>query len=169
MNLLCLGENTPINVIEGFFRRIWRNLGVDKVSLISHGIFIVRLKTMENRDRILNNPRPFIDFKNPVFLKAWVPDMEICKEEIRSVLIWVQIRDLDFKYWGEKSLSKFVSMIGKYVRVDQTTQSREKLQFSKVLVEVGVSQQFPEVISFINEKKEKVQLHIEYGLETYIV
>lgn len=82
------GANPPINVIQGYFRRILKNLGVDKVSLVSHGIFIIRFTTMENRDKIIAMPRPFFDNK-PVFLKAWEPDMELCKEDVRSIPTWV--------------------------------------------------------------------------------
>lgn len=50
--LVCLfGANPPINVMEGFIRRVWGNQRVDKVALISHGVFMVRSNAMDNRDR----------------------------------------------------------------------------------------------------------------------
>lgn len=118
-SIVCyvFGANPPINVMEGFFRRIWRNLAVDKVALASHGVFLVRFTTMENRDKVLAMPRPTFDHK-PVFLKAWEPDMEICKEEVRTVPIWVQIWGLDFKYWGEKALPRIMQKVGKFTKND---------------------------------------------------
>lgn len=40
--------------MEGFVRRIWKNMGVDKVVVIRKGIFIVRFNKMEKKDRILS-------------------------------------------------------------------------------------------------------------------
>lgn len=72
------GANPLINVIKGFIRRVWGNLGVDKVALVSHGVFIVRFNAMDIRDKVINGPRLFFD-KKPVFMKPWAPDMVLGK------------------------------------------------------------------------------------------
>lgn len=61
-SLLC--ANPPLFVIEGFFRRIWKDLGVDKVASVEHGMFIVRFFFMENCDRVLSDYHPTFDKKN---------------------------------------------------------------------------------------------------------
>ena len=37
-----IGVNPPAYVMEGFIRKIWKNLGVDKVGMLKTGVFIVR-------------------------------------------------------------------------------------------------------------------------------
>lgn len=42
-----IGANLPSYVMEGFIRRIWRNMGVYKFVVLKKGVFIVRFCTME--------------------------------------------------------------------------------------------------------------------------
>ncbi|XP_056685457.1 uncharacterized protein [Spinacia oleracea] len=59
--------------------------------------------------------------------KRGIPvDMNMEKEEIRVVPIWVQLK-LNFKYWGEKSLFKIVQQIGTPIKRDQATANRDKI------------------------------------------
>ena len=43
--MICyvIGANPPFQVIEGFVKRIWKNLSIDKVGLLAKGVFIVRM------------------------------------------------------------------------------------------------------------------------------
>ncbi|XP_056695492.1 uncharacterized protein [Spinacia oleracea] len=59
-------------------------------------------------------------------------DMDFSKEDLRSVPIWVKLHNLDFKYWGEKSLSKIVGKLGILIHVDSATAKRDKLLFERV-------------------------------------
>lgn len=43
------GGNPPQNVIEGFFRRIWGKLGIDRIAAIGNGFCMVRLHSRDVR------------------------------------------------------------------------------------------------------------------------
>ncbi|XP_056689969.1 uncharacterized protein [Spinacia oleracea] len=161
--ILCyvLGANPPQNVMEGFVRRIWGKLGVDKVALVGRGMFLVRFTTMENCQKVINGGFQFFDGK-PVILKPWNADMDISKDPVKKLPIWIQLPNLEVKYWGEKSLSKIVSQIGTMIKVDQATHNRDKLMFAKVLVEVNIDQQFPEVIRFRSEIGRMIEQRVIY-------
>lgn len=62
--------------MEGFIRRIWGKLGIDKVATIRNGLFIVRMKMLEQLDAIIAGGFQFFDRK-PVVVKAWHPDMDL--------------------------------------------------------------------------------------------
>lgn len=64
----------------------------------------------------------------------------------------MELKGLDLKCWGGKSLSNIVSSIGKFVRVDKITQEKSNLLFARVLVEVQTDQEFPEMVQILNEK-----------------
>ena len=70
--------------------------------------------------------------------------------------------NLDFKYWGQNCLTKIVSQIGRYVKVDNATMKRERLQYARVQVEVEVSQEFPEEIVFENEMGVDTTVSVRY-------
>ncbi|XP_062103231.1 uncharacterized protein LOC133814259 [Humulus lupulus] len=161
--LVCyvLGANPPIHVIEGFLRRIWKQQNLDRVSLLTHGIFLVRFHSVEDRDRILKGGYQFFD-KKPLIMKAWDPDVRFTKEDVWKVPVWVQLRNLELKYWGERSMAKIVSSLGNLIKPDQATQNRDKLQFARVLVEMDVSASFSNQICFEDEKGQLIYIEVLY-------
>ncbi|KAJ8429999.1 hypothetical protein Cgig2_033924 [Carnegiea gigantea] len=44
--VLCgvMGANPPLEVMEGYIRRIWRNLSITKVAMVRKGLFLVRFE-----------------------------------------------------------------------------------------------------------------------------
>uniref|UniRef100_A0A803P5I8 DUF4283 domain-containing protein n=1 Tax=Cannabis sativa TaxID=3483 RepID=A0A803P5I8_CANSA len=150
-SIVCyvLGANPPLSIIEGFIRRVW-NGKVDRVGSLSYGVFLVRFDTVEIRDEVLHGGYVFFN-NRPVVMKAWDPDTNFKKEDIRTVPIWIQLPDLDLKYWGEKSLYKIVGQVGVPLQVDPVTKERNKLNYPRVLIEVSIKQEFPGLIQFEDE------------------
>ncbi|XP_060961774.1 uncharacterized protein LOC133031984 [Cannabis sativa] len=144
-----LGANPPLEVLEGFARRDWKEK-VDRVGLISYGIFIIRFASVEKRDNVLNGGYTFFN-KRPVIMKAWNPDTDFQKEDIRKVPIWIQLENLELKYCGQNTLFKLVGQIGDPILVDEITKQRQKLIFPRVLIEVSMKQALPETIEFEDE------------------
>ncbi|XP_062094246.1 uncharacterized protein LOC133800306 [Humulus lupulus] len=155
-----LGANPPLGVFEGFVKRMWKEQ-VDRVGLINHGIFIVRFHNVEKRDEVISGGFMFFD-KKPIIMKPWVASIDFKKENVEKAPIWIQLKGLDLKYWGEKALFKIISQIGNPVMVDQITLRKERLNFPRVMVEVHLKQEFPELIYFINERDEEVFVFVEY-------
>ena len=63
-----LGANPPISVMEGYLKRIWGKLGIEKISLLNRGIFMVRMSSpfgtafvefLVERDQIVLKHREF--------------------------------------------------------------------------------------------------------------
>uniref|UniRef100_A0A803QDX8 DUF4283 domain-containing protein n=1 Tax=Cannabis sativa TaxID=3483 RepID=A0A803QDX8_CANSA len=88
-----LGANPPLSVLDGFVRRIWIRK-IDKVGLLSYGVFLIRFDTMEHRDEVINGGFIFFN-KRPVIMKAWDPNTNFKKEDIRTVPIWVHLTNLE--------------------------------------------------------------------------
>lgn len=103
-SIVCyiLGANPPIQVMEGFIRRIWRNYSIDKVVMVKKGMFIIRFHAMGVRDKVLGGSY-FFDHK-PVIMKAWSHDMDFEKEDPKVVPIWIQVK-IGLKYWGDREIS----------------------------------------------------------------
>ncbi|XP_062080284.1 uncharacterized protein LOC133785040 [Humulus lupulus] len=95
-------------------------------------------------------------------MKAWDPDVRFTKEDVWKVPVWVQLRNLELKYWGERSMEKNFSSLGKTIKPDQATQNRDKLQFARVLIEMDVSTGFSNQICFEDEKGQVIYLEVLY-------
>ena len=50
-----LGANPPVHVIEGFIKRIWKDVEFDKVGLVAKGIYLVHMKSMEGVTMVLES------------------------------------------------------------------------------------------------------------------
>ncbi|KAL2897990.1 putative shell protein 2, partial [Bienertia sinuspersici] len=159
-----IGASPPVQVMEGFIRRIWKQYGVDKVINLPKGMYLIRINSMENRDKVLQHERPFFDSK-PMILKPWVEDMDFMQDEIKKIPIWIQV-SVDFKYWGIRSLEKILKPVGDLLRLDAITTRRERLQYARCMVEVKFNQDFPDHVEFKDEKgnQRRAILHYEWKL-----
>uniref|UniRef100_A0A803NLK2 Reverse transcriptase domain-containing protein n=1 Tax=Cannabis sativa TaxID=3483 RepID=A0A803NLK2_CANSA len=161
-SIVCyvLGANLPLSILEGFARQIWKDK-VDKVGLLSFGIFIIRFTTIEDRDTILNGGYTFFN-NRPVIMNSWDPDTNFKKEDIRAVPIWIQLENLDLKYLGQNTLFKIVGQLGNPIMVDDNTKMRYKLSYLRILIEVTLQQDQPGSICFEDEHGFNVTVGIKY-------
>lgn len=95
-------------------------------------------------------------------MKAWDVDMDLSKNNIRTVPIWMQLENLDLKYWGQRALFKIVGQISEPIQVDAITKERERLSFPRVLVEVKLDQQLPDKVAFEDERGRDVYVNVKY-------
>uniref|UniRef100_A0A803Q1Q9 DUF4283 domain-containing protein n=1 Tax=Cannabis sativa TaxID=3483 RepID=A0A803Q1Q9_CANSA len=99
--------------------------------------------------------------KKPVVLRPWSTEIYSTRM-VNSVPVWVRLNGLGLQYWGKNNLSALVSTIGKPAMIDNVTQERSMVKFSRVLVEIEISDDPPKTISFINERKQLVEQSVEY-------
>ncbi|XP_074289092.1 uncharacterized protein LOC141614232 [Silene latifolia] len=154
-----LGANPPWEIVEGFIRRIWTKFNIDKISM-PNGIFLVRFKTMKMKEKVLSSGHYLFDNK-PMIVKSWEKDLEMKKDDVKSVPAWIKIHKLSLKFWG-KGLPKITSIVGKFFKCDVPTEERTRLGYARVMVELLVDQQLPSNISFKDENGGVVQEDIEY-------
>ncbi|XP_074297634.1 uncharacterized protein LOC141628380 [Silene latifolia] len=155
-----LGANPPWEVVEGFIRRIWTKYNIDKISFMPNGIFFVRFKTMEMKEKVLSSEHYLFDNK-PMIVKPWTRDLEMTKEDVKSVPAWVQIHKLPLKFWG-KGLPKIASLLGKFIKSDVATEERTRLGYAHVMVELVYDQDLPSQIAFKDENGSVIRVDVEY-------
>lgn len=145
-----LGSNPPLAVMEGYFNRIWGNRGIDKVAVVNKGVFLVRFQSEEARNRTVEEGVQMFD-KKLIVIKPWKQDIDMKKEKIDRIHICIRLIGLDIKCWGKNALTKIAGMVGKPLKADSATSQKERLTFSRILVEVSINQQYPSTIMFKNE------------------
>lgn len=84
--MLCCGCQSPIPMMDGFLRRIWKSFGIDKIVVVNKGLFLVRCHNVVDRDKILNDGFNFFDNK-PLIVKQWHAEMDFKKEELKTVSV----------------------------------------------------------------------------------
>ena len=88
--------------------------------------------------------------------------MDVPAETIKSLPLWVQLPDLDIKYWGLSSLSKICSVLGIPIKTERYTKEKTWIGYGRVLRDISIEGRFPEYVEFINELGVLVRHPVHY-------
>ncbi|XP_074283310.1 uncharacterized protein LOC141607861 [Silene latifolia] len=144
-----LGANPPVEVVDGFIKRIWGHLPIDKVSFLPNGVFLVRFNTKAAKDRVLQQGHYLFDNK-PLIVRPWSPDVELNKDDVKEVPVWVRLEHLPLKFWG-KCLPRIAGLLGKFVQMDVATKDKTRLGFARVMLEVPFGKPLPGSVKFMDK------------------
>lgn len=143
MVALVVGANPPLHVIDGCVRRIWKDLDIDTVGMVDKGVFMVRMKSIEFRDKAYESNGVMFDNKRFV-IKPWTPEMQTNKTSLSCMPIWIQLPKLKVEYRKESSPMKISDIVGNIIKVDSATPQKSRLRFAWVLVEMNTPDDFLE-------------------------
>ncbi|XP_062103378.1 uncharacterized protein LOC133814434 [Humulus lupulus] len=160
MICMVLGANPPFVVFEGFIKRIWGKLGIDRIVRLNAGFTLVKFRDEATRDLVLEAGVLHFDRKL-VIVKPWSADLDTVKV-VKSVPVWIRLPGLGLQYWGTKCLSALMSTIGNPILVDNVKKNRTMMQFSRVLVEIEITEEVPKSIQFINEKGQLMEQLLDF-------
>ncbi|KAL2931019.1 hypothetical protein RDABS01_036429 [Bienertia sinuspersici] len=156
-----LGANPPYSVMNGFCHRIWGKKGLDKVPMVGRGLFLIRFNTVEQCNKVLTGEPQFFDYKL-LIMKQWDPGMDLHKENVKTIPIWIRLTNLELKYWGSKCLDKLGDCIGTTLKVDHITLNKERLAYARNLIGEGLDKDLPYHMWFMNEKGISMKQAVEY-------
>ncbi|XP_062085792.1 uncharacterized protein LOC133791901 [Humulus lupulus] len=157
---MVLGANPPFAVFEGFIKRMWGKLGIERIARLNAGYTLVKFRDEVTRDLVLEAGVIHFDRK-PIIVRPWTIDLADMRL-VKSVPIWVRLPGLGLQYWGTKCLSALMITIGKPILVDKVTKDRSMMQFARVLVEIEISDEIPKSIKFLNERGQLMEQFVEF-------
>ncbi|XP_062094166.1 uncharacterized protein LOC133800227 [Humulus lupulus] len=155
-----LGANPPFAIFEGFIKRIWGKLGIERIARLNNGLTLVNFRDELTRDLVLEAGVLHFDRK-PAIVKPWSADLDTLKA-VKSVPVWVRLPGLGLQYWGTKCLSALMSTIGVPILIDKVTKDKSMMQFARVLVEIEFSEDLPKSVQFLNEKGQLMEQLLEF-------
>ncbi|GKB77528.1 hypothetical protein Tco_0944423, partial [Tanacetum coccineum] len=99
-------------VVANYDRNTWGKFGLVKSMLKSStGIFSFQFSSMEGLDAIFENGLWFIH-NNPLILKKWNPDVNLLKEDVSNVPVWVKLHGVPVTAFSEDGLSAIATKLG---------------------------------------------------------
>ena len=104
----------------------------------------------------------FMFDKKSFIVKSWVASMSYDKENLFTLPIWTRFPGLNVMYWAEKSLGKIAGMLGVVKKFDTATTSRTRGMFARVLIDMSITDEFPDELCFGNEYGELISQSIIY-------
>lgn len=72
--------------------RVWRKFIIEKVVMTDSGVFMVRFRTMAEKDQAMEGGPIFFDSK-PVVMKIWSPDLDLSAESVKICQIGSDLKD----------------------------------------------------------------------------
>ncbi|GJX65410.1 putative reverse transcriptase domain-containing protein [Tanacetum coccineum] len=128
-------------VVANYVKNTWGKYGLIKSMLnLSTGIFSFQFSSIEGLDAMLENDPWFIR-KNPLILKKWNLDVNLLKEDVGNVPVWVKLHGVPVITFSEDGLSVIATKIGTPLMLDSYTfdmciQSWGRSSYTRVLIEV---------------------------------
>lgn len=102
------------------------------------GWIVFKFQNEEIRDKILSGG-PYMIFGRPLMLRS----MPICfafdDSELLIMPLWITLPGLPLECWNATILSKIASQVGKPITTDELTETKQRVSYARVLVEVDVS------------------------------
>ncbi|XP_074288389.1 uncharacterized protein LOC141613551 [Silene latifolia] len=147
-------------LVEDYIYNVWGRFGVERVSFLDNGVFLVRFTKNEDRDALLQSVYYLYDNK-PIVIKPWTVDMELVKAKVDVVPVWVKLFNVPLKFWGS-CLPAVAGLVGKFVKKDQETHDKVRLSYARVMVESAMDQPLPAKVKFLDESGKLVFVPVEY-------
>ncbi|XP_074289139.1 uncharacterized protein LOC141614280 [Silene latifolia] len=95
----------------------------------------------------------------PLIVRPWSSDVDLVKEDVKDVPVWVRLEQLPLKFWG-KCLPRIAGLLGKFIQCDVATKDKTRLGFARVMVEVPFGKAIPDKIKLLDEDGHVVVINV---------
>ncbi|XP_010445926.1 PREDICTED: uncharacterized protein LOC104728667 [Camelina sativa] len=99
----------------------------------------------------------------PMLVSKWTPLVEEAQPALRSVSLWVTLKNVPSTMFTEKGLEFLFSAVGKPIRLHPTTESCTKFDEAKMLVEADLTRELPREYVFMGEEDRELESTVQYS------
>ncbi|GJT00414.1 retrotransposon protein, putative, ty1-copia subclass [Tanacetum coccineum] len=146
-----LGRRVAYLVVANYVRNTWGKYGLVKSMLNSStGIFSFQFSSMDGLDTMLENGPWFIR-NNLLILKKWDTDVNLLKEDVGNVPVWVKLHGVPVTAFSEDGLSAISTKLGTPLMIDSYTsdmciQLWGRSSFARAMIEVRADVELKDTI-----------------------
>nr|XP_016466880.1 PREDICTED: uncharacterized protein LOC107789555 [Nicotiana tabacum] len=155
-----LGGNSSFKDMFNFVYGVWSFVATPQVFLHDDEYFVFKFESEDDKKLVIQKG-PYTFNNRPMILKQYEPKFQINKEKTRNIPIWVIFPGLPVEYWIKENLGRIASCIGKPICSDRLTAEGERISYARMLIEMAISQELPNVLLI----EEAEGIHREQELE----
>ncbi|XP_058742312.1 uncharacterized protein LOC131614775 [Vicia villosa] len=159
--MYVIGEDLSMNAVRKFMLNMWNFISLPELYYNNEGYFIIRFNSKSDRDMVLVRG-PYTIHRKPMFLHEWKPDFKMQDDMIRTLPLWAMFPQLALMYWGEKSIGKISSALGKPLMTDECTAKKLRVSYARVLIEIDVTKELQQYINIRGPSGELLRQDVEY-------
>lgn len=126
-----------------------------------NGYFFFKFGEEEECNRILQNG-PWLFDGRLIVLKRWTEGLELERDLLSSVPIWVRMPSLPLKLWSRDIISRIASLMGKPLFMDRATTMGDRIDYARCFIDIKAGFPFPNKVSIQVEEGELQDIDIEY-------
>ncbi|GKD60792.1 retrotransposon protein, putative, ty1-copia subclass [Tanacetum coccineum] len=167
-----LGKRVAYPVVSNYVRNTWGKFGFIKSMLNSStGLFSFQFSSTDGLNSMLENGPWFIR-NHPLILCKWNPDVDLLKEDVGNVLVWVELHDVPIMAFSEDGLSAIATKLGTSLMLDSYTsdmclQSWDMSSYARVMIELWADVELKDTIvvvmpKIIGERYYTCTVRVEY-------
>ncbi|XP_026458992.1 uncharacterized protein LOC113359600 [Papaver somniferum] len=156
-----VGKRLPFLLVKFFVQRAWKLKADMNMTLHGDSMFVFEFNSAEDRSASLQQGCLFISGQ-PFVVRPW--SLLIVQElaELKTIPIWINMRNVPLHLWNAKGLGKLASFIDAPLLLDKKISTRSRTPYARVCVEVTVDSDLPSHIDALVGKT-KIQIHVEYN------
>ncbi|GKD86577.1 putative reverse transcriptase domain-containing protein, partial [Tanacetum coccineum] len=146
-----LGKRVAYPVVDNYVRNTWGKFGLVKSMLnSSNGLFSFQFSSMDGLNSMLENGPWFIR-NHPLILCKWNPDVDLLKEDVGNVPVWVKLHGVPVTAFSEDGLSAIATKIGTPLMLDSYTsdmclQSWGRSSYARAMIELRADVELKDTI-----------------------
>ena len=145
--------------VHSIVNKIWSQGGKIEVYEVDATTMKFRVSDSNMRARILR--RGMWNIRNiPLVVTKWIPKELEEKPEVKSISLWVHLKNVPMHMFSWEGLSFITSAVGFPVRLHPEMASCSNFKVAKVFVNADLSKDFPKEINFTKEGKSFL---VEFG------
>ncbi|GJW48222.1 reverse transcriptase domain-containing protein [Tanacetum coccineum] len=133
-----LGKRVAYLVVENYVKNTWTKFGLVKSRMIKD-MFFLKFGSKEGMKAMLESG-PWLIRNLPLILKQWTPDVNIMKEDVSDIHVWVKFHDVPIIAFTEDGLSAIATKLGNLFVLDSymaamCTNSWGRASYARAMVE----------------------------------
>jgi hypothetical protein len=132
-----LGRSIGYKALETRLKQMWVRNGVLNIVDLSNDYYLVTFSNKQDQEHALLEG-PWLIYDHYLTVREWSPNFNPATDAIQKVAVWVRFSGLPIEYYDAKVLSFIGDRIGRTVKVDKNTLTRERGKYARLCVEVDL-------------------------------
>jgi hypothetical protein len=133
-----LGRRIGYKALETRLKQMWVRKGVISIIDLSNDYYLVVFTNEEDKYAALMDG-PWFIYDHYLTVKEWSPNFQPASDTIEEVAVWVRISGLPIEFYDAKILNFIGNRVGKTVKVDKNTLTRERGKYARLCVQVNLT------------------------------
>ncbi|GJU43505.1 hypothetical protein Tco_1200771 [Tanacetum coccineum] len=136
-----VGKRVAFPLVQNYVINTWTKFGFQKVIKDDDDVYYFKFTSITGLEQVLEKG-PWMIRNQPLILTKWAPNLDLAKDVVTKVPVWVKIHKVPVVAYSDDGLSLIASQIGTPVMLDafttaMCTEPWGRIGYARALIEVS--------------------------------